>query len=308
MQTRRITQISVTSAIVAAILGFSASPAMAVTSTCVDNGTVEVCAEWSQGLEPQEGVDFKVEFHAGAGADVALLVGDLDWRLWTTLVSGGAATDFGNITLDPTISSDDFEVEIDNGANPGAVNVGNINLDDVGFSGFSSIENFEISGDLGGLTVVQDSGGAGGTVEMTIDGNVSGAVTFPVSFGFVVKGDLTAALTITDNVADSVRINGDVTSTVTLEFADSTNGDAQFDQFSAGNEFSGDLILTNGVPADALVKIFSAILSTTEIDLTNDAVAGDLLLNNDNAGTIVNGSSGDIILDSTAKADGSRKW
>ena len=150
MQSRRFSDISVSSAIVALILGFSASPALAQTSTCVDNGTVEVCAEWSQGFKPQEGTDFKVEYHGGAGADLALKVGDPEWRLWTTLVSNGDVTHFGVITLDPTVDTDDFTVRIWGDGEAGAVDVGSMVLDGAAnpnWTGFSSIAGVSLRGE-----------------------------------------------------------------------------------------------------------------------------------------------------------------
>ena len=126
MQSRRFSDISMISAIVALMLGFSAAPAVATSSKCVNDGTIEVCAEWSQSMAPKEGhhhQDFTVMFSGTtAGADVILRTGDLEWRVWTTLVSGGAVADFGDLTL--VGGSDDFVLQIWGDAEAGADDVG----------------------------------------------------------------------------------------------------------------------------------------------------------------------------------------
>ncbi|MEE9297335.1 MAG: hypothetical protein V3W34_20535 [Phycisphaerae bacterium] len=117
------------------------------------------------------------------------------------MVSTGAAGNIGSLTINPSLpSSDDFEVTIANGANPGAANVGSIVLDetDPDWTGYSTLDGETISGNLtGALTVVEDSGGSGGSASaFTIEGDALGAITLPNGDGFTIEGDITGTVSM----------------------------------------------------------------------------------------------------------------
>ena len=74
---KRITnRISLWSIVAMTMLAVSAQQSLAGGSDCIDNGTFNVCVEWSQGVNPMLGTDYRVTFHGTAAPDLELLKGD----------------------------------------------------------------------------------------------------------------------------------------------------------------------------------------------------------------------------------------
>ena len=246
MQSRRFSDISVISAIVALMLGFTASPVQATSFTCVNNGTVKVCAEWSDPVAPVDGTNFRVTFNGPAGADLELLTGDPEWRLWTTLVSSGAVTDFGAITLNPTVNTDNFTVRIWGNNEAGAANVGSIVLDDAGFTGYSSLAGVTIDGHVtGAITLVEFDDG----VNPPVGGEVTGLVL--IGYGISPEfGGVVGPITIPKVSADVlIRGNyGDVNASHNIDLGVIVTSST----FKIGGDFLSDSSSTVAVNIDSV--------------------------------------------------------
>lgn len=153
--------------------------------TCDDNNTLSpwVCVDWSQGADPEETIDFTYDFSDADNPGVTLIGGDLGWVIWSRVSETDTApANLGDIKIAvPSLpNSDDFEVTIDHvgNSNPGADDVASINLTTTGWTGFSSIENSSsIKGDLNGPPAVQAESGSGGSVHLTVAGQITGDVT-----------------------------------------------------------------------------------------------------------------------------------
>ncbi len=159
---------------------------------CDDDGGAYVCVDKS-GDAPLEGTDFTFDFTDADNPDVVFLTGDLAWKVWSQVSSSDTTpANLGDLTLDPTVSGNDFELTIQNGttSGPGAVDVKSIVLNDAGFTGYSLIEGGSISGDLtSDLTLIKDSGGSGGSAsDFTIQGDAKGDIFLPRGAGFSIKG------------------------------------------------------------------------------------------------------------------------
>lgn len=320
IQRQLTTNISVISAFAVAISGLCAEQALAGGSDCTTGSVVEVCVEWSQQANPEESSDYFVDFTDASNPVVELKTADLAWVVYATLVSNGNPANIGTLGLqDPAPSGEDFEVTIANGAGAGAANVGTINLDDAGFTGYSSIGGgSEITGNLGDLTVQADGGGDGGeVVSFDVGGNVAGDVTVvTLSGSFLVIGEVTSSASITigsisggqlwvgcdlsANVTVSgilgpganVIVIGDVGSTATVEIEDFEGySGVFFGAGGAGTDFAGVLKLNSGIPGlSSRAHINGGF--TGRIDLTNDEVNGTgLHLWEGGSGSIVNGGA-----------------
>ena len=304
MQSRRFSDISMISAIVALFLGFSASAVQATTFECVDNTTVEVCLEWSQGFKPQDGTDFSLTFHGGAGADVELKVGDPEWRLWTTLVSTGAVTSFGDITLDPTANNGEFTVRIFGDLEAGAVDVGSLNLDgtinNADWVGFSSILEgivtpSRITGDVKGvITLVQKSGSppTGGEMgHLTIVGNVTGKITIPTLTGMLQIGDLSGGGDVLggfeiDLLKNRFLTYGTLPANKTGEIGDIDTGG--FEIGTVAEDATLDAL--SGVPGSGQTCKVGNLAG--KLDLHNQDIDSNLFLGDvASTGTVVNGGA-----------------
>ncbi len=162
------------------------------------SSTTEVCLEWSLVANPVEGTDFDVDFSDASNPDIQLIAGNLGWIVSSEVVSSGNPANIGDLSLAPDELADDFEVKIANGAGAGAANVSSIILTATDFTGYSSLDaGSKITGTLkGALTVVEDSGGNGGGVRFTVDGDVTGVMTVPNARGLTVEGDITADVSL----------------------------------------------------------------------------------------------------------------
>jgi hypothetical protein len=158
--------------------------------TCPTNSSgPDICVAFDSGT-PVLGTHFTVDYLTDpSNPSVVLKTGSLTWNVRSTATVG--LGDIGDITLDPTVSTDNFKVKIATGASAGAANVKSIDLSAGSWTGYSSIETgSKVTGDVtGGLTVTKDSGGSGGIVDgLTILGNLEGDVTIPVLKSMTVDG------------------------------------------------------------------------------------------------------------------------
>jgi hypothetical protein len=289
------------SAIVVGTLGFSASPALTATSTCEDNGTVKVCVEWSSAVAPVEGDNFSLTFNGAAGVDLELLSSDLEWRLWTTLVSNGDVTSLGDITLNPDGNSDNFAVQIWGDGEAGAVDVGSLNLDgtinNASWVGYSSIRSgvlSRISGDVNGaIKLTKSSGGDGGDLGfMLIEGDVAGQITAATLSGSVTigylgsGGDVNGGFQI-DELDGVLTITGTLPTGKTGEIGDITSGAFTIDTVA----LNATLDLLEGAPAGT-GGVYAITNLNGELDLHSKTVAGLLFLGGAaSTGTVVNGAA-----------------
>jgi len=139
--------------------------------------TIQVCVNWGQQTPPVHGQDFEVDFGQQGDEDptVEFIAGDDEWAVYCKVISTGAPADIKLLTIDP---EDDelYGVKIANGANPGAVGVGGIDLTAQSWTGHSSITGGAIAGTLEGDLKAKASGGSGGSATLTIEGDLIGNV------------------------------------------------------------------------------------------------------------------------------------
>ncbi|MCH8879295.1 MAG: hypothetical protein IID34_05365 [Planctomycetes bacterium] len=214
------------------------------------------------------------------------------WVVYATLVSSPSTpANIGTLSLkEPTPGGEDFELTIANGAGAGAANVGTINLTDAGFTGYSSIEGGSIGGNLtGGLTLVQDSGGNGGEITFTIDGDVSGAISVPVVKSLWIVGTLSADIDVTSAIDNgTLLLDGAVASGVHITVADMVNGVIWNNPAS---EFNADITFGNGVPSGSGVAIHSENTSHVTYDFNNADLGGIFACKWDTDADFVNGGA-----------------
>jgi len=131
------------SAIWSLLVGFTlvgAVPATIYAETQVSNpgSGPDIFMAWTNPGDPIQITDFTVDFSDPANPDVQLKTGDTTWNVRSQL--GASLGNIGNITLDPTVSTANFDLTIANGPfDPGAANVGSLNLTAAGWTGHSSL-------------------------------------------------------------------------------------------------------------------------------------------------------------------------
>ncbi|MFQ5463304.1 MAG: hypothetical protein ACE5E5_11845, partial [Phycisphaerae bacterium] len=280
-------------------------------SPCVGTNTPCVCVELG-GSTPVEGTDFTLDFSDASNPDVELLVGNLAWVVYSQASSTDTTpANLGDITIDPTVLSDDFELTVINGTGDGAENVASIVLNVVNFIGFSSIEDGTINGNVtGNIEVVDDSGGSGGLLNLEVQGNVGGTVSAEDVEDFVIGGnytglgmDFTQILTLgslevkgdlsgdvdlgTLKAAGAIKIWGAVAQATTIDITTMESGSAVNVNFDDTSRTAGDLILGNGLPSGSAVTIH-ALASTGSVNFTGDDLVGQMVIFDDMAGDIVN--------------------
>ncbi len=101
-------------------------------TTCVSGTSVRVCASWSQALPPVPGQDFVVTYSGTGVPTIELRTGDLAWEVYAEVIATGAPADIAALTIDPSSSSENFVVALTNNGEPGAANVGSVNLSAAG--------------------------------------------------------------------------------------------------------------------------------------------------------------------------------
>lgn len=262
------------------------------TCECNDDDTEWICAKWAAPGTPAHNSDFTVAYVSGA-PNVTLSTADLGWELYSEVISSSTPADIGSITLSNS-TGDDFEVTIAKGTGTGATKVGTINLDDTGFTGYSSIKGGSISEDLiGDLTVVQDSGGNGGVISgFVIGGDLSGNISAAVVVSLTIIGDLSEnfSINISKEVSGKLSIKGDVSSTGSVHIEDLASY-AKITLGSSTTTFAGLLDLLSGIPANTTVEFLGEITSMGNIDLNAGDVAGLLQVFGDNAGDVLAGGA-----------------
>jgi len=274
------------------------------------SGNPWVCVDKS-GADPIEGTDFTFDFSDASNPDVILQVGYLDWVVYSQASSSDATpANLGDITIDPTVLSDDFELTIINGTGDGAENVASIVLNVVNFTGFSSIEAGTINGNVkGNIEVVDDSGGSGGLLNLEVEGNVGGTVSAEDVEDFViggdytglgmdftqililgsleVKGDLSGDVDLgTLKALSTIKVWGAVAQATTIDITTMELGSAVNLNFDDTSRTAGDLILGNGVPANSAVTIHD-LTRTGSVNFTGDDLVGQMVVFGDLAGDIV---------------------
>ncbi|TWT45697.1 hypothetical protein RAS1_21260 [Phycisphaerae bacterium RAS1] len=173
----------------------SSTQAIADGSRCLrDSGqTIEVCLRWDGLGDPVPDQDFRMSFADPSNPAIELITG-ANWIVSSEQVVSGQPTgqpaNIGSLTINPTPpSAEIFGVTIvrptQQGDQPGAANVGTINLDATSWTGHSSNgSGSHITGDLTGpLTIKSDGNGDGGELWLTIDRDVSGRVALVARSG-----------------------------------------------------------------------------------------------------------------------------
>ncbi len=183
-------------------------------SNCVCSESVSditICAEWTGLGEPEAPSDFFVDFNCPGcpGApDVQLKTGST----WTVR-SRNSNGSFGDIGTLSSPWPQDFNVKLGTGySDPGAQNVGSIDLDPTGVMGdpnYANIVGGAIRGNLtGSLAVSPNSSGIGGECTLFIDGTVQGKVSIEVVQDLSIFGSTSAAMTIGEIAASGQLVIG----------------------------------------------------------------------------------------------------
>ncbi|MEE9297333.1 MAG: hypothetical protein V3W34_20525 [Phycisphaerae bacterium] len=161
---------------------------------CDTSGGPEICVRFDNLADPPiEGTHFDFSFAFGVPS-VDFTEGDnglgttFEWRMWswddsTTQSPRG----INNIT---GLLAEDYSVKVlQPDGDPGATNVGKIDLNPSDAGNFSRIPAGEITGDLtGDLLVQKSSGGSGGNVDsFTIGGDATGDITIPTLDTLVIE-------------------------------------------------------------------------------------------------------------------------
>ncbi|MCH8253024.1 MAG: hypothetical protein IID36_11280 [Planctomycetes bacterium] len=290
------------------------------TCLCVDGtSNPTICAKWTGQGEPDHPDDFTVDFECtgcSTQPDIELSTGGtsaapLTWTLWS--FDDADAYDLGNIgdiTIDATTLSDDFDVKIERpGPGPGAWDVKSINLhDETNWTGHSNITGGAIWGNLtGDLTVIEDTSFDGGSVDLTIYGSVEGTLTIenlvqltvgsvaaggvinietidgtPGVTSLVVLDDVAGAINITTfdggqgNSPAEITVGGDVTGTGTIDIVSMVGDRIAFlpppgpPELQIDGSVSGTLSFGTVVNADISIG--------DSADMTNGNLSGDIVV------------------------------
>ena len=216
---------------------------------CNGDDTRWVCADWSQGAAPNEGVDFFVTY-TGNVPEVKFATADDEWELYSEVISSGAAADLGDVLLASDVSPNNgnFTVTIKNGAAAGALNVTSIVLDstDVDWVGVSNLGATTIDGHVtGAITLVEFDDG----VNPPVGGEVTGAVV--IGYGiFPEFGGVVGPITIPKVSADVlIRGNyGDVNASHNIDLGVIVTSST----FKIGGDFLSDSSSTVAVDIDSV--------------------------------------------------------
>jgi hypothetical protein len=278
---------------------------------CTDGATV--CVDWSEQGNPTEETDFAVSCSDPDNPDVTFLTDSLTWEIWS--VDGQDPGNLGDVAIHPGETTDAYGIRIINGSDPGADDVGSIDLSADNWAGHSSLNGGKIAGDLNGnLVVVEDASGNGGTMgTFEIGGHFLGSYIdmYKLTGVLSIKGDLRGDLT-TDYMVNlaQVWVYGHVTENVTIDIGEMESYTFLFLNWTAGHHTYGDVVLGNGVPSGCALSIGGDLTSTGSIDLNGYSIGFNSVLSIDgdldgdilNVGTVVNriavggdvGSSGQI--------------
>lgn len=216
----QISAIMCVSVIVIASLG-SPFVSEAYAETCVGAGP-QICVDFLDAGDPFINDDFIVDFTDPANPDVSLIKGSLYWQVRSRVGPPPNDTpgNIGDITLNPGLPFGDFAVKIAGPTGPGAVDVGSINLVPAGDHYSSLASGSLVSGSVNsaiyGIRVERDSLNNGGVLDITVQGDLSGAVkawTVPAGATFKVGGTLASCLITIGALGEG----GDVGGTIDIE-------------------------------------------------------------------------------------------
>lgn len=277
---------------------------------CVQNPGVgpDICVKWTFHPNPQLNTDFEVDFTDSTNPAVVLITGDTTWNVWSD--DNGSPGNIGSITLDPSVSTADFLVELTDGTNVGADEVGTVNLTATGWTGHSSITNGKIFEMNGNLTVVKDGAGDGGAVTLGILGDVSGNLSIQRILSLLIDGNVSGDMNIaTIPAGGGLTVGGNVTTTSSIAVGEmkdnqgsaeakmtvegNVEGFIEFDRIGDGADFliEGDLsgdVTMNGDLDRGNFSVLGNVTSTSTITiehlgnyahviLTGTEIAGDVI-------------------------------
>lgn len=223
-----------------ALLAWACSPCWGGPS-CVSGTNVRVCVAWSQVSVPEAGVDFRVTYSGGGIPSVVLVSGDIAWEVYAEVIATGDPADIASITIDPSSSSENFIVALTNNGEPGAANLGDLDLTAASWSGFASLATGSvIAGDLTGDIALASAGGNGGVLELEVQGHVSGDIAAESVGEFVVGGDLTGRLTVRGDMDGKVLVSGDLGGTGRIYVNGALRDTAEFYQIEIVGDIGSD--------------------------------------------------------------------
>jgi hypothetical protein len=273
------------------VVGVAALPAASVAggSDCRDNGVVRVCVTWSLGADPVHNVDYAVTFSGSSVPTIELLTGNLGWGVYAEVISSGNLANIASLTIDPTVSSDDFAVKVARGSGAGAISVGTIDLTAPSWTGFSSILDGSFIAEItGNLVLAEDGSGAGGELELLVS-SVTGSITVPKLKSLDVIQVVSGSITVTDSVTGDLRVRSNVLDTAMIRVADMASGASLsfVTDNSPGNSFAGDLTLESGIPEGASVAFVREVEADTTIDFDGGNLVGVMYLSRGGSPEIV---------------------
>ncbi len=258
---------------------------------CNSSGGPEICVRFENlATAPQLGFDFDLSFDGSGIPSIQFLTGtdtqtERQWRVWCKDAQENPA-DINAITA---VGAFDYDVRIlQPDGDPGADDVGIIDLDPSAAGNFSKITSGELSGDLVTELFLQvSSGGSGGQLTLEVAGDVSGDVTAPKVLSLVIGRDVLADLNV-EEVPDSglLSVGGDVGSDakVTIETVEGelrVTGDVVGDV--SIEDIVGDNAQTACVNGDGCARIDGTL--SGELAVTGVIDTADLLVNGPVAST-----------------------
>ncbi len=199
----------------------SAALAQSSPEVCDSDGGPEICARFDNVVTaPVEDTHFTFTFDGSGIPSVEFLLGDdgqgttYQWRVWSKDGAGDPA-EIGDIA---GVGAEDYTVRIlQPDDDPGATDVGSINLDPSAGANFTRVWDGHITGDIAGDLFLQAGNGTqNGRCSLLVDGDVVGAVSVPAPDGLEILGDVSGAVTASVTVFDLV-IKGSIFGDVDLE-------------------------------------------------------------------------------------------
>lgn len=216
--------------------------------------------------------NFSFDFTDPDNPGVEFVSGDLGWVVRSQVSESNATpANLGSVTIDPSQSTDNFAVKIANGANPGAANVGGINLTAQSWTGYSRLTGGSITGDLNGDLKVKKSGSTGGDATFTIEGDAVGNID--------VDSIATGGLTIEGNFGDgnTYTMNVDKLDGQTIQIGETAAGTGiTIDEMLGSAKLKVGYLLGQRTSSNVAVWVESDVPSTAEIDLTNIDLSGSI--------------------------------
>jgi len=225
------------------VMGISAATAFAVPPT--------VYVTWKEVPGPVEGTHYMIHDADPDYPDVELIHESLTWCIWSE--DSDNPDWIGDIGVISSPHPENFGVTIENDqGGSGAREVKGIILDPTDAAKYSVINGGQISGDLtGDLFVEESSGESGGSVSLTVDGNVEGDITAGTISSLSIGGNLAGDVNV-DDVTGTMSVTGDFQTLGQHYFAaDDISGSLSIGGNAYGvmdlAEFTGSLSVTGNV-------------------------------------------------------------